>query len=536
MSRKLNDKDQTADNARMYGMGRGLMGNPEGDKDIEKELGSPAKKTPGLMTATPAGGEGPVADIEKLINSRPRADDAPGAIIPYTRRDEALLDIIGRYGKSLAEAPTPVLDLCSSLLLDVTDKRRFESLRNSIESLGIKNMPTWEYAESQRRAISEYVVGNLNLPTQPGHSSGKRIDKGFTFYVPKPPSLARRRAGKHNAKAVGGKSGSMHSRMARARHVLDTVKKSSRDEAGRKNGERLLGSRRPTFQAAEGKYQNLSNSRIVLSEGYPALDNGFPWFHGVASRDIVGGVPCIRVEEGHVICSGVLPRPKFVEGYRVWDCDKPLAALSMELAFSRLTEGMKSIRTWVKKSDKALVVGIPTEGVIIRKTGDVLEFMTFDSRSGIQDLQEWMIWKYPQEEVQEVISEAVTYSYVRAGASDLILDRVIRKLNRLNVLDVFEDAIFDTGNEALYVLLHPQLEETEVQEIAQGLQSESPDIQILGGPLDEDVDWWVLYLPKEGMDFGPRLDRVFEPRISRPLDMGTPDIIGQAIQRVASRV
>jgi hypothetical protein len=566
----LGDEDQDEENAHLYGMGRGLFGNPEGEKDIEQsQIGSVTKDTPGLMTEPPPTGEGPLKDIEGKIKARPRASDAPGAIIPYHRRDEAILDILGQYGDKLYEAPLPVLHLCANLLAEIEDEGRFNAIRNHFESHGIKNMPTWE----NRQQIDELYAGFLGLgggnrngspyPSDRANmfnpGSQKRVDKGFTFHVPKPPSKNRSRAGAENARKVGGTSGGMHARMANARRVLDATKKNSRREAGRKNGDRMRGSRgrdfrksgssrNPWMRLAAGKYTDISNGKVVLREGYPTIENGMPWFHGTVRRDTVGGVPAILVDESHVICSGSLPRPKFTEGKKVWDCECPLGSYAMEIAFAQVTEGMESVRPWLKKDDKGTkVLGFPTEGVIVRATpgkksgpakrkSDQLEFMTFDSEAGFQALQEWLIYSMQDKGSYRAIEEAITYGYVRAGASDLILDRVIRKLNRLNILDVFEDAVFDTGSEALYVLLNPQLEESEVQEIALGLQTEYPEVQILGGPLDEDVDWWVLYMPKEGMDFGPQLDRILEPSIARPFDVDMPDVVGQAIQQVTAQV
>lgn len=552
----LSAPDQDEENSHLYGMGRGLFGNEQGDEDIEKSLGSPLKDTPGLMTDMPSSDGSALPDIERKIKTRPRAANAPGAIVPYMRRDEALLDIIAQYGESLYEADIEVLDFCAELLRDVQDEERFNAIRAHFESIGIKNMPTWE----NRKKVEETYAGALGiggatrLGTQypwdrPGGlnpATQKRADKGYTFYVPKPPSLARRRAGRDNAKKIGGTSGGMHSRMARARKVLDTVKNRSREAAGKKNGDRMRGSKGPDFRRsgmsnnpmmklAAGKYDDLSHGKVSLTEGNPTV-GGMPWFHAKTSRNVVGGVPCIVVAEEHIICSGSLPRPKFTEGYKVWDCEVPLATYEMELAFSALTEGMTSVRPWYKEDAETKVIGIPTEGVIMRasKSGQV-EFLTFDSESGYRSLQEYMIASY-EEKGAKVLDEAVMYSYVRAGAADLILDRVMRKLNRLNILDVFEDAVFDTASEALYVLLNPQLVESEVQEVAQGLQQEYPEVQILGGPLDEDVDWWVLYLPKQGMDFGPELDRIFEPKISCPVDVGAPDVVGRAIQNVAAQI
>lgn len=568
MSTDLDDPDQEKENEMLYGMGRGLFGNEKGEEDIEQSLGNlHIKKTRGLMTDPPPTGEGPLKDIEAKIRPRARASDAPGAIVPYKRRDEALLGIIDQFGDKIYEAPIEVLDLCASLLEDVEDEKRFTAIREYFESQGIKNMPTWETVQESRKKLDEFYGGFLGLGgggrtaspypwDRPGAftpGTQKRADKGFTFHVPKPPSRARRTAGKQNAYKVGGTSGSMHSRMARARNVLDTIKKNKRQEAGKKNGDRMRGSRgrdfrnaggsrNPMMRLAAGKYADIANGKIVLKEGDPTLKGGMPWFHGIVERKYIGGVPSVFVKEGHVICSGSLPRPKFTEGFQVWDCRCPLGKLDMEIAFAQITEGMESVRPWLKKNDKTVVLGIPTEGVIVRSSPgkkpdeNQLEFMTFDSGSGYAALQEWMVHRYEVTDARQAVEEAITYGYVRAGASDLILDRVIRKLNRLNVLDVFEDALFDTGSEALYVLLHPNLEETEVQEIAQGLQQEYPEVQILGGPLDEDLDWWVLYFPKEGMDYGPDLDRIFEPQIARPLDVEVPDIIGQAIQQVASQV
>jgi hypothetical protein len=37
--RKFLDQDVDADNSAHYGMGRGLVGNKEGDKDVEQDLG-----------------------------------------------------------------------------------------------------------------------------------------------------------------------------------------------------------------------------------------------------------------------------------------------------------------------------------------------------------------------------------------------------------------------------------------------------------------------------------------------------------------
>jgi hypothetical protein len=333
----------------------------------------------------------------------------------------------------------------------------------------------------------------------------------------------------------------MHGRMANARNALANLP-GRREQGAKKHGDKMRGARGPGHQSAAepsmrlaaGKYADISNGRVELKEGDPQVEGGMPWFHGTVSREMIGGVPAIFVEEGHIICSGSLPRPKFTENYKVWDCGCPLGGFAMEIAFAQITEGMESIRPWHKKYDTGFVTGIPTEGVIVRSDkNEGLSFLTFDSASGQEHLQEWMIERSQQTSARRAVEEGITYGYVRAGASDLILDRVMRKLNRLNVLDVFEDAMFDTNSEALYVLLNPLLEETEVQEIAAGLQQEYPDVQIVGGPLDESVDWWVLYLPKEGMDSGPNLDRIFEPSIDRPLDVKMPDIMGQAIQQVA---
>lgn len=565
--RDLTDPDQEEENKNLYGMGRGLFGNEQGEKDIEQSLGNyHIKKTRGLMTKPPPTGEGPMIDIAAKIKPRARADDAPGAIIPYKRRDEAILDIINHWGEKIYEAPIEVLFLCSSLLEDIDDEKRFSAIREYFESQGIKNMPTWESAKAVRkRSLDEIYSGFLGIGggtrlatpypwDRPGAfspGSQKRADKGFTFHVPKPPSRARRIAGKQNAYKIGGTSGGMQSRMARARKVLDTIKKRGRRAAGEKNSKRMQGSRgrdfrhaggsrNPMMRLAAGKYTDIAKGKVILKEGDPTLEGGMPWFHGTVERKHVGGVPSVFVEEGHIICSGSLPRPTFTEGYKVWDCQCPLGSLDMQVAFAQIAEGMESVRPWLKKNDKVTVLGIPTEGLIVRSSPGnnkdderQLEFLTFDSASGNDYLQEWMVIRYAETDARQAVEEAITYGYVRAGAADLILDRVLRKLNRLNILDVFEDALFDTNSEALYVLLYPNLEETEVQEIAMGLQQEYPEVQILGGPLDEDLDWWVLYLPKPGSDFGPDLDSIFEPNIARPLDVAPPDIIGQAIQQVA---
>jgi hypothetical protein len=543
----LDDPEQRKKQQELYGSGRGLFGNEEGDEDIEKSLGSPLKKTKGLMTELPPEGDDPLKDIEAKINQRPRADCAPGAIIPY-RRDEAIFDILGQWGERICEAPVSVLDLCSSLLLDVDDERRFNAIRNHFESNGIRNMPTWE----NRKSLTEYAGllgiggGNNTASPYPWDRPGnfvpgmqKRADKGFPFHVPKPPSRARVTAGRENAKKIGPKGG-MHSRMANARRTLAALP-GKRAAGAARHGAKMAGARGPGHQSAAeprmrlaaGKYTDISNGRVELKEGTPQVSGGMPWFHGTVCRTTIGGVPAIHVSEGHIICSGSLPRPKFTESYRVWECGCPLGAFDMEVAFAQLTEGMESVRPWLRKYDTGFVRGIPAEGVIVRadqKEG--LSFLKFDSASGHEVLQEWMIDRYHQTNARRAVEEAITYGYVRAGASDLILDRVMRKLNRLNVLDVFEDAMFDTGSEALYVLLNPLLEETEVQEIAVGLQQEYPDVQILGGPLDEDVDWWVLYLPKQGMEYGPDLNRILEPSIARPLDVDMPDLVGQAINQV----
>jgi hypothetical protein len=545
----LDDPEQREKEEKLYGAGRGLFGNEQGEEDIEQSIGSPVKKTKGLMTDEPPTGEGPLKDIEAKINARPRASCSPGAIVPY-RRDEAIFDILGQWGDRIYEAPVHVLDLCASLLLDVDDEQRFNAIRDYFESHEIRNMPTWESRESLLEYAGLLGIGGGNRIAspyphdRPGNilpGMQRRADKGYTFYEPKPPkNFNRVRAGAENARKIGGQGVSMQGRLENARRTLASLP-GKRERGAEKHGAKMQGARGPGHQrAAEppmrlaaGKYADISNGRIELKEGTPRISGGLPWFHGTVQRTTIGGVPAIHVEEGHIICSGSLPRPKFTESYKVWDCGRPLGGFSMEIAFAQITEGMESVRPWLKKYDEGFVLGVPTEGVIVRSDQkEGLSFMTFDSASGHEALQEWMVDRYFQTSARRAVEEAITYGYVRAGASDLILDRVMRKLNRLNLLDVFEDAMFDTGSEALYVLLNPMLEETEVQEIAVGLQQEYPDVQIVGGPLDEDVDWWVLYLPKDGSEYGPNLDRILEPSIAQPLDVRMPDIVGQAIKQV----
>lgn len=550
---RLGDPETIERNRELYGMGAGLFGNPEGDEDIENSPMNSYYKNDeetGLRMDPPEG-EGPVDDIAALIHPRWRADDAPGAVIPWQRRDEALEDLLSEYGDSLSEVEGADV-LCGQLLTDVENERMFEALRLRLESVGILDLPTWGEAQAYRKHLHEYYGGAMGIGgelsgirTQPWDRPSyspfgedeKREVPGFDFSIPLPPresplkSRNRVKAGEENARKPG-----MHSRMAKARELIPQL---ARNDVGKDNGDRMRGAAGPDFRRsgtkmkmAAGKYNDISDGHVVLKEGKPRLQDGMPWFHGKVRRENVGGVPSIVVNEGHIICSGSLPRPKFTEGFQVWDAEIPLGEFDMQIAFSQLSEGLESVRPWCKIKGDRMVMGIPTEGVIVESNGDDLSFMIFDSASGYDAAQQWMVENYVSGRGYPALLEAVTYGYVRANTPDLILDRVIRKLNRLNVLDVFEDAVFDKGAEALYVLLNPTLEESEVQEIATGLQQEYPNIEILGGPLDEDVDWWVLYMPKSLNDSGPQLQRIFEPSLKRPVDAPAPDLIGQAIRQV----
>lgn len=548
----LQDEETEERNRDLYGMGAGLFGNDTGEEDIEQSsMNSYWKKNPKTgvgLTEPPERDAGAVGDITALLRRRPRASDAPGAIVPYKRRDEALFSIIQHYGKSLSESPQSVHALCGELLADIDTEKRFNLLRTRLESLGCRDLPTWTEAQAVKRELDEYYAGLLGVGTgtswsiypwdRPGAfapTETRRDVPGLDFHIPKPSakapikSLKRKLAGKRNARTPG-----VYGRLERARSTIDNE---ARRQAGEKNRDLYKGFRgklRPKkkMQLAAGKYKDIDNGHVELKEGYPTVQGGFPWFHGKVDRRTVGGIPVIFVQEGHMIASGTLPRPKFTEGYNVWNCGCPLGAFDMEIAFAKLTEGMDSVRPWLKKSADKVVLGIPTEGVIVESRKDGMSFLTFDSQSGYSAMQEWMLSEYDESTARRVIEEAVTYGYVRSGKADLVLDRVMRKMNRLNILDVFEDAVFDKGAEALYILLNPTLEESEVQEIAIGLQSEYPEIRILGGPLDENTDWWVLYLPKPGQDYGPNLAGIFEPSIARPLDVTTPNIIKQAVRQV----
>lgn len=546
----LNTVDVQKDNKELYGMGSGLFGDEEWEKSDERWKKD--KETGVGLTDKPEMNAGAVGDISALLKKRSRASDAPQAVVPYRQRDEALLSIIHAYGDDLSEASEEIKDLCASLLVDVEDKNRFEALRGYLESAGIDGIPEWNdirIEESYMSGSGSFGSGtqwsiypwDRSGPFVPGGNSQKREVPGIIeFAIPLPsnkapdikiPDPAKARINSQNARKGA------HSRLARARDQITQV---GRNNTGRENRAHYLGAgdvrphdEKATMKRATGKYENMSDSKIQMKEGIPTV-NGMPWYHGKVSKKIIGGVPVIEVAEGHILCSGSLPRPKLTEGKYVWDTGCPFSDYDMHVAFAQLSEGMQSERNWLKKSGKDFVLGIPTEGVIIECRNGELSFLTFDSKSGREAAQEWMVERSQEVGSRQAMLETVTYGYVRTGQSDMVLDRVIRKLNRLNMLDILEDAVFDKNAEALYVLLNPTLEESDVQAVAQGIQADYPEVQILGGPLDENVDWWVLYIPKPGSDYGPELGSIFAPQIAKPLDIPSRGIIDQAISQVVN--
>lgn len=615
----LNDPEVVQQNAEIYGMGRGLFGNDQGEEDIDDQISNDWERKPdsetGLKLAEPPERDaGAVGDITALLNKRSRADQHPGAIVPWRQRDEALFNIIGEYGDRLNEAAPEVHDLCAALLCEVRRKHRFDALRTHLESVGVPNLPTWTEAQNARKMLDEYYVnalGGVGSGTQwsmypwdrpgpfiPGGPAQHREVPGIIdFSIPRPSAKAPEREPTdpqqarinhyHATRGLASRMGNMRGnipdvaqaqaarnesygvnvsdplqiqrnrrnakegvRQGNDDKARNAITRDGRQEAGRKNAARYTGdsssNRAPedkrqvkvelrrhdeSMRLASGKYEDLSNSKVEMSESVPTV-NGMPWFHGKVKRMSLGGVPVIHVAEGHVLCSGELPRPTMTEGYYVWDTRHPLSAYDMHIAFAQISEGMESERPWLKRKGEDFVLGIPNEGVIVERVNGELGFMTFDSQSGMHAAQDWMASRAPVVGSRRAMLEAVSYGYVRTGKSDLVLDRVIRKMNRLNMLDVLEDAVFDKGAEALYVLLNPTLEESDVQAVAQGIMQDYPEVRILGGPLDENVDWWVLYIPKPGEDFGPDLQSVFAPTVSRPLDVPMPDIIGKSIQQV----
>jgi len=530
-----------------YGRGAGMLGNKEGEDEIEKALGLYTVKTKGAGLEKKVDSEGsPVKDISAKLAARPSAEDSDGGLVSYTR-EESLLTLLSVYGASISEASEEVLDLCAELLVDITDEHKFNIARNYMESFGVPGLPSWE--ESQG-ILAEVSVGSPGLGNDLSiagiaHNSAasprKRKVDGYKFYAPKPPSKVRQKAGERNAKVVSPRSGGMHSRMARARQMLATLPK---EEQGVKGGARIRGIPGRDFRAnesmqkARGKYEDINTGHIEMIEGYPHVSGGYPWFHGQCEQKLLGGVSTVVVDGVHALCYGSLPRPKLVENYTVWNTGRSLSSYDMEYSFAKLTEGYENVRTWAKRSrdGKTLTIGLPTEGVIVTATEGKLSFLDFESSSGAQALQEWAVYSCQKGGDLRAVQEAVTYGYSRMDTADLILDRVLRRLNRLNILDVFEDAVFDNADESLYVLLTPILEEAEVQDIALGLQTDYPDVQIIGGPLDESIDWWVLYVPRDGSQSSPHLDRVFAPQMTRPLTVQAPNIIGQAINQVAKLV
>lgn len=556
----LNNKEVKDQNKDLYGMGLGLYGGEDPEAgELRKKWGAGDS---GVGIEEPEYNAGAVGDITDILKKRSRASDAPQALIPWrgddkeiAGRDESILSIVQSFGESLINAPESVKDLCVELLLDIRDKKRFETIRNYTESLGLTGLPTWEEAEAYNKDLDENMMpntGGLGSGTswsiypwdRPGNFTAGGVSQRrevpgiieFSMPLPSPkapkidiPNLEQSRVNSRNARK------GVHSRMARAR---SQITQAGRNNSGRENRAHYLGAgevrprnTKESFKQATGKYEDISDSKIKMKEGVPTI-SGKPWFHGTVSKRYIGGVPCIHIAEGHILCSGNLPRPKMTEGYYVWDIERNFADYDMEVTFAQLSEGMTSERDWLRKSGKDFVLGLPTEGVIVECRGGNLSFLTFDSQSGKESARDWMVERAAEVGNRQAVLETVTYGYVRAGQSDLILDRVIRKLNRLNMLDILEDAVFDKGAEALYVLLNPTLEENDVQAVAAGIQQDYPEVQILGGPLDENVDWWVLYIPKPGSEYGPELQNIFAPQISKPLDVPSRDLVNQAIRQV----
>lgn len=565
MADKEKNKDLSIDNEEenydLYGMGGGLFGSEEGDEQILAQLGDEyIKKTKGLgLDKKVDTNQGVVGEISKLLKKRSRASDAPNALKPYVRSEEALFDILDIYKEKLYEAPISVLDLCYALLLDVKDKTVFETISTYIESLGLKNFPCWEDAQNYRKNLLEYqnatagLGGNNYLGgTYPSATTANYNSKpqtrevnGFPFYwegfpaSPPEDKVALRLRNRSNAKTPG-----MEGRLSRARSFLSTQ---SRKDSGEKNSKRMSGTKGKDYRKsasltsesmklATGKYKDLSSGKISFTEGYPEVDQGIPWFHGKARFSEVKGVPVIVVAEGHIICSESLPRPKDVQGYSIWRTESPLNDYTMEVVFSTLSEGLNNVRPWLKKNENKTVIGFPTEGLIVVTEGEKIQFRTFDSVSGMEMFEETYIKSYPNISVSDLL-ESVTYGYIRSSASDRILDTVIRKLNRLNVLDIFEDAVFDTSSQALYVLINPMLTEEEITSVVEALREEYAETELVDGPVQEsDSNWWVLYIPSSSDAPKPDINRVFEPRISDKLAISLPDPMELAIKQVASEL
>ncbi len=481
--------------------------------------------------------QGAVPDITGRLT--PAREPRAGVISPHvlsSARHESLEKIFDEWGEHLAEAPDAAYSLVRALLVEIAEEEVFDTLCERATELGVPNLPTWEDALSEatlhpsagERGHADMphsmMVGGTYSPTR-----GKRKANGISFFSLKPP----REVPKDKDREIQGRINSRRGMGRRIRAARDWHRSTSGDK----------------FHRALGRYNRSHSGKVKMKPGEPKVEN-LPWFHCKANLTEVGSVPCIDVEGKLLVCSGTLPRAKFTEGRQVWAFDGPLGLLDMHLNFAKLTEGMETVRPWLKRNKTTTVLGLPTEGIIAiqeRKRNSMgrvrreVSFMVFDSMSGYEAMQAYQVNQCRYRDPAKVLAEGVTYGTVRADMADMIVDRVIKKLNTLNSLDTLQDTVFDAKSESLYVMIHPELSGEEVEDLQAGLATEYPESQILSTPKDEGSDWWVIWIPKPGsLDAEPNLDEILEPRADQPCPMPTaqpePDILDQAIQAVASRV
>lgn len=475
--------------------------------------------------------QGAVGDITARLTPAP--EPRAGVIAPRVMRGEALDILIADWGEDLADAPDSIHALIRSLLVEIEEEGQFTELYERISELGVPDLPTWETALREASAAPglgdaadmphSMMVGGTYSPQR----SSRKV-KGMSYFSLKPP----REAPVDANRAIQGR---INSRRGMARRI-QAAKDWHRSQTGDK------------FHRALGRYNRSHSGRINMKPGEPQHESQ-PWFHAKADLTEVGGVPCIQVENKLLICSGTLPRSKYTEGREVWAYNGPLGLLDMHLNFAKLTEGMETVRPWLKRNAKTTVLGIPTEGIVViqekKKTGfartkRALKFCVFDSLSGYEAMQAYQIDQCRYRDTQEVLAEAVTYGVVRADSVDMIVDRVVKKLNMLNSLDTLQDTVFDTKSESLYVMLHPEMTMEEIENLRTGMATEYPETKLLSTPTDPDSDWWVMWIPKPGAaDAEPNLDEIMEPRADQPCPMPTApeaDILDKAIKSVAARV
>lgn len=479
--------------------------------------------------------QGAVGDITARLTPAP--EPRAGVIAPHilsSQRAESLTKILDEWGEHLTDAPDSAYGLVRSLLVEISDKSAFEELSERAGSLGVPDLPTWDevlvevsgQSPTQGTAMDmphSMMVGGTYSPER-----SRRKVKGLSFFSLKPP----RKVPKDKKRQVQGR---INARRGIARRI-----QAARDWHRSMSGDK--------FHRALGRYNQSHSGKIAMKPGEPTQEN-LPWFHLDTELTEVGGVPCVKAGKKMLICSGSLPRAKFTEGKQVWAFQGPLGLLDMHLNFSKLTEGMETVRPWLKRSKTKTVLGLPTEGLIVvqekkrtemGRTKREVQFLVFDSLSGFDAMQAYQVRQCRYRNPQEVLAEAVTYGMLRTDSVDMVLDRLIKKLNMLNSLDTLQDAIFDTESEALYVMLNPELTTEEVENLHSGLSAEYPEMRVLAGPDDPDTDWWVMWIPRPGSGAEPDLDEILEPRVDAPCPMPTAqpeaDILDKAIQAVAGRV